>query len=175
MIRYDTTSQALCFFFTFSSCFCFVCVCVIFLCYSFLHCCPFRSSVWCTHFPQLRISGYIEKRQFNVKRDEDLIMHGITAFGLFCVFVCLFIWFCFDSAARIFVICLTLGSICLSLSHSLWVFIVRSSSNATEQLARYSCKFNFHISSPSAMQTYRRYIHFIGCNFTILYVCGFFV
>lgn len=76
--------------------------CVIFLCYSFLHCYTIRSSVWCT-FPQLRISGYIEKRQFNVKRDEDLIMHGITAFGC-CV--CLFIsivYMCvvdFDFAAQ---------------------------------------------------------------------------
>lgn len=38
----------------------------------------FAVRAWCT-FLQLRISGYIEKRQFDVKRVEDLIMHGITA------------------------------------------------------------------------------------------------
>lgn len=38
--------------------------------------------IWCTFSPQLGISGYIgeRERQFNVKRVEDLIMHGITAF-----------------------------------------------------------------------------------------------
>lgn len=68
-------------------------------CYSFLHCCPFLQFSLMHTFLQLRISGYIEKRQFDVKRVKDLIMHGITALVLFvhCMYVLYFVWFFFLS------------------------------------------------------------------------------
>lgn len=143
---YDRNETSVDSFFSSSYCcccwWCNVCLCVICCsCYSFLHCCPFLQFSLMHTFLQLRISGYIEKRQFDVKRVKDLIMHGITALVLFvhCMYVLYLVcfFFIFHSGSFTF--------------KSHWT-----------QLTRYMANSIF-IFQWNVLP--KRYMHFIGCNF----------